>query len=828
VTPALPAGLSLSSGGLISGTPTQSSASNSSYTFKVTDSTGVSATQAFNIAVSAPPALGVSTTSLPGATVGSSYSGQLAATGGVAPYNWALVSGPTWLLVSSSGALSGTPTSASGSPVAVTVSVTDSETPKPVTAQSTSLTIAISIAPLQITTTSLPAGAINEAYSGTVSATGGVPSYTWSLIGAPSWLSVNSSTGALSGNPTAAGTTPSFTVQVQDTQNNIKQQSFTITVNAALAISTNSLPTATVSQEYSATLQASGGVTPYNWSLSGAPSWLSVDSSTGALSGTPPAAGTTPNFTAQVEDQDGATEQVTLSITVNAASACTGTVNDNLLPAGNYAFMMKGWSGSSTATSAAGSFVADGKGGLTGGLIDIADQAVAPGTLSNQRFAGSYCVGSDNLAILTITPSSGSTFSAATFAAAIDNVKDNGNLNGHIIGYDKSGKLISGLLRQQTTADFSTSSISGNYVFGLVGADQQGYRFAITGEFDSSAGSLNGAEADYDDAGSLGSGSTQFASNNFSVASSGRGTAAISFAGFVNPVNFVLYVVNSNELIMMALDSGETPPMIMTGRVFAQISNVSTATINGTSVLAMADVDNSSQPAVSETKAGILNATYSSSNPTFSLNLDDFDVNNKSEGLQSQTITGSYSVDSYGRMTVSNLQGCGSECQNSLVFYVFGVNDSFVVGTSQQGQFGQMTAQTGTSFSAASLSGNYLGGTEGPIIDGGAVKVAEASFSGTGLGGTSDKNELTSQSPQTTYPTTETLSYNYCPATAGATTASCGSSSNGRFLVTCPSGSSTCTAGSLQKIIYMISGTEWVIMDADSSDSHPEFGDFHQ
>ena len=813
VITALPAGLSLApSTGVISGTPTQSTASNSSYTFKVTDATGASETQAFSIAVSAPPSLAVTTATLPGATVGTAYAANLSRSGGVGPYTWALVSGPSWLSVSSSGALSGTPTTNSGSPVSVTVSVTDSETPNKVTANSSGLTIAISLAPFQITTTSLPAGAVNGAYAGTVSATGGLPPYTnWSLSGQPAWLSINSSTGALSGAPTAAGTTPSFTVSVQDSEGTPQtaHQSFTITVNAALAITTTSLGTATVGQDYSATAAASGGVTPYTWSLSGEPSWLSINSSTGGLSGTPTAAGTTPSFTVQVQDSEGTTKQASFTIIVDAGSACTGTLNNGLLT-GHYAFMVKGWSGSTTATSAAGSFVADGNGGLSGGLIDVADQSKNPGTQSLE-FTGTYCVGSDNLAILTVNPTGGTT---ATFATAVDATDG----NGHIIGYDTSGKLVSGLLRKQTTSAFS-AGVSGNYAFGLVGADQGGSRFALAGHFNSNSGSLSG-EADYDDAGSASippGNTTLDSTTNLTVNSTtGRGTATILFTGPGATLNFVFYVVNANELIMMALDSAEQPPTTITGRVFTQSSSL---TLSGTAVLATSEIDNSGQSPVSEVQSGILTVTSSGVSGTFSLGLDDNDGGN----FQSATITGDYNITVDGRMPISNLSGCPGGCSHAPVFYVYGTNLAFSVGTGGGGQFGNMIAQTKTTFAASDLAATYLGGTEGAATDNGSVSVSTVTFSSGNetVSGSSDKNSLNGG---VTSPGTETFNADYCPASSGTT---CASSSNGRFLVTCPTGSTTCTPGSLQNVIYMFSDSDWVIMEADSN-TNPKIEDYHQ
>jgi hypothetical protein len=89
-----------------------------------------------------------------------------------------------------------------------------------------------------------------------------------------------------------------------------------------LTITTTSLPSGALNVPYMATLAASGGLTPYTWSVSSGslPSGLSLNSSTGAISGTPAAAGTF-NFTMQVADSGspGQTATRDLSITISAA-----------------------------------------------------------------------------------------------------------------------------------------------------------------------------------------------------------------------------------------------------------------------------------------------------------------------------------------------------------------------------------------------------------------------------------------------------------------------------------------------------------------------------
>jgi len=81
-----------------------------------------------------------------------------------------------------------------------------------------------------ITTTSLPNGTKNTSYSQTLSVSGGSAPFTWSVTGSPSWLSLNVSTGIITGKPTASGTY-SFTVKVTDSLGNSATQSLSIKVN---------------------------------------------------------------------------------------------------------------------------------------------------------------------------------------------------------------------------------------------------------------------------------------------------------------------------------------------------------------------------------------------------------------------------------------------------------------------------------------------------------------------------------------------------------------------------------------------------------------------
>jgi len=216
----LPPGLTLQgTTGVISGTPT--TAGTYTPTIKVVDSASGSVTKPISITIAnAPVALTIATTSLPGGTVGTAYSQSVTASGGVTPYTWTLLSGtlpPTLTLTSGtpSATISGTPTTANT--YNFTVKVTDSAASPASATQALSIVIAAGGSPLTITTpSSLPNAVPNCAYSQTLTASGGTPGYTWSVVsGFPIWLSLSTG-GVLSGTAPASGGPYSLIVKVSD------------------------------------------------------------------------------------------------------------------------------------------------------------------------------------------------------------------------------------------------------------------------------------------------------------------------------------------------------------------------------------------------------------------------------------------------------------------------------------------------------------------------------------------------------------------------------------------------------------------------------------
>src|SRR5580704_3960018 len=152
--------------------------------------------------------LSITASSLPSATAQVAYSATLTASGATAPYMWSMTAGalPTGLNMSASGQITGMPTKAGNS--SFSVQVKDSSLPAKSATANFGILVKASTTTLVISTTSVPAGQVNSAYSATFAGTGGTGPYSWKLASGqlPPGLSLNSSSGVLAGIPTQAGT----------------------------------------------------------------------------------------------------------------------------------------------------------------------------------------------------------------------------------------------------------------------------------------------------------------------------------------------------------------------------------------------------------------------------------------------------------------------------------------------------------------------------------------------------------------------------------------------------------------------------------------------
>lgn len=311
--------------GVISGTCTNVGTLNA--TISVTDSCPVTqqtASGLFSITVHPNVApMGFATASpLNSPVVGSPFTQQIVVTGGVAPYAITSTAGsfpPGITMPGTAGLVQGTAATPATSST-VTIQAVDSNSPPTTISQAFSIT---SICPaLTINTSSIAPPTEGSPYSAQINASG-FGTLAFSAAGlSGTGLSINPSTGLISGTPTSSG---SFTVVVSVTDScttNAVQQTYTLVINSNLAIVTGSLPNGTVSSAYSATITGSGGTTPYSFAITtgAAPAGLAL-ATTGILSGTPTTVQTV-TFTVTLTDAHSNTATKTYTVSISAATGC--------------------------------------------------------------------------------------------------------------------------------------------------------------------------------------------------------------------------------------------------------------------------------------------------------------------------------------------------------------------------------------------------------------------------------------------------------------------------------------------------------------------------
>ena len=174
------------------------------------------------------PVIGLSCPSS-SANIGSAYSSSFVVTGGTAPFTFSISSGslpPGLSLGASTGIVSGTPTTAGT--YSYTGSVTDSEG----NTATSSCSIIVPGSPVNVICALQITALVNQPYSSSVVAYGGTPPYTFSITAGnlPPGLSLNSSTGAITGTPTSTGTF-GYTITVTDSDSSGGSSNCSITVS---------------------------------------------------------------------------------------------------------------------------------------------------------------------------------------------------------------------------------------------------------------------------------------------------------------------------------------------------------------------------------------------------------------------------------------------------------------------------------------------------------------------------------------------------------------------------------------------------------------------
>ena len=549
----LPAGLTLSAAGAISGTPT--AAGTSTFTVTATDSGTPPQTANQSLGITINPQLLITTTSLPNGVVSTAYSANLQSSGGVGTITWSVSSGtlPAGLSMNGSGAIAGTPTTAGAS--SFTVTAKDLGTPQQTVQQALTITV---YAGLTITTTSLPNGTVNSAYSSTLQSAGGTGTITWSVSqgSLPAGLSLSSS-GKISGTPTTAGTA-NFTASATDssTPPQTKTQGLSITINPPLSITTTTLPSGTVATAYSQNIATNGGTLPITWSVPAntLPPGLTLQgnaSGAGVVSGTPTAYGSY-TFTVTATDssspQQSVNQQLTIVINNVPLSVTTSTLPNAVVgTAYNQPLQASGGTPPYTWTVASGSTI---PGWLT-----------LSGSGTNWNLTGTpTAAGTANFS-LTVTDSSSPAQS-------------------------KTVALSMTIVAPSTACGTGNENVlKGQYAFRLVGFNSSGFQATIGSFTADGAGHITAGMVDSNGVSpGVNSGSITASSSSYSVGSDNRGCATIATSFHTYTTRFALAPTSGVAAAgsVEEWESGSTP-YIASGQILLQ--SVPSALPSGTYVL---------------------------------------------------------------------------------------------------------------------------------------------------------------------------------------------------------------------------------------------------
>ena len=590
---------------------------------------------------------------------------------------------------------------------------------------------------LKITTTTLPNGSQGGSYNATLQSSGGLTPISWSVSGGttlPAGLSLNSTTGEITGTPSAAGAS-NITFQAADSSSPQQTAKATLSLTIVnLTITTTSLLNPMVGEAYNQTLkyEDNGGTLPVTWSLASGtlPTGFTLDPSSGAITGTATAGevGTT-NFTVKITDSSAPQQTATqaLSLTITTATAC-GSGSESFL-SGQYGMSLTGFDASGPVGMLA-SFTTDGTGNITGGVEDINSsgpggvQANVPITAAGS----SYSIGADHRGCLTLVTSLG----PRVFRIAVGTLSGGLASSGRAIEFDATGTNVAGTIQIQKPSDFSNASVKGNFTFiaytPLTAAAGGGF-FAAVGALNLSGSTVSGV-GDMNINGVMDPGNTGYPATpmsltggTYSIAPNGRGTLSfnVSISGTPITINLVVYVLNAGQMSLMSSGPQNATNNLFTGFAGQQTGlPYANSSLAGPSVL-FASGQTAPGATASRVEAGLFTPD-GAGNFTFA-----GDVNSGGT-VSTLSESGAYSTAANGRVLLTNTGGTSP----TQVMYLVLSNWGYALSTDGNVMIGVSEPQSGTPFADASLKGTFSFGTTVPVVPGSPLTAGEATYDGAG------------------------------------------------------------------------------------------------
>jgi hypothetical protein len=674
---------------------------------------------------------------------------------------WAVTGGGTF--TSTTTSLDYTAPTTVPTPATVTVtatSITD-------TTKSNSVTFTIVAAPaISVTITGAPStvAVSTTATLGVTVANDSVNAgVTWAVTGGGTFTSTTTSL-----DYTAPATVPmpaTVTVTATSITDPTKSNSVTFTIVSASALSVhitnplNTLAAGSAAVTINATVTNDGSTPGVTWTIVTIDTTTNCQPACGTLSGattssvvyTPPATAPSPaNATIFATSNSDTSKYGENTFTITGGSnAATCTTPGNLGQEASltqpYAFILKGQDANQNQPiDYIGSFTPDGNGGITNADLDMNGFNNGPVNTTVDLGKSSYSYGGDGRGCLFITftqtataarPVKTSTFHAHAkhsrpFAALRKSVRAAASseqtvvfafallsLNsGRIQEFDNltgDGLFAAGQMHVQTTSGFSTT-LSPNFAFGIDGwvFDGTGIdRSAIAGSFSNSSGTLASLTADENFGGEV-SGEQSGGSGSLSTPSSttGRGTGTLAINAVEGQLvfDFVYYVVDDADVLILSIDDPEGSTGVLfggralfTGTTGATPSGSFISALTGLDCTGCGTTDGNNIAQISTLTVGAAGAATG------------MDYLNDGGTFTSTPFTGTYVVE----QSTHRGQVTAGPATAPIAYFTNTAEEddvvAFLVGTDAFGSSGFVLTQTGSTpnFSASSIGGNYAEGT---------------------------------------------------------------------------------------------------------------------